>query len=560
MLNRYLSFGFVLLASLLLSCSSGEKAPPNFIFILADDLGYMDIGAYAERLTGTPVGEQYYETPNLDRLVAEGLPFSQAYANQLCAPTRAALLTGKYAGRLGFTTAVPGGTPTYYNKGETPPQGYHPLDVIVHQDRIPTPQALINGRTQTALYSGDRFDQGRNETTLAEALSGYHSAFLGKWHLGGQGASGYQPHNQGFQTIAYFDAGGSPYFNWRDAWNRRELIHPKMDQDSLRMGMAGAPTGKEYLTDDLTNQALHFLDQRANTPEQPFLLYFCHFALHGPIQAKQADIDYFEHKTTKGWNGHKNATYAAMLKSLDESVGALMQKLKDTGMDENTYLVFMSDNGGVDWLISGKDNPPPTSNAPLKGGKATLFEGGVRVPLVFWHKNQIKGGQWSDIPVNCTDLFPTLLDLAGRGSESQEEIDGQSLVPLFEDLTNTKGLYTKDTIYWHYPFNVIVNNPDDGFPLTPHSAIRAGDYKLIYDWHGRLKLYNIPKDQSETHNLASEEPKKTKALFAALMRWMEQNVEEKYLPIPNPNYDPAMEVRDEPFVNLYKAYRAKKGS
>ncbi len=561
---KWISPAFILLAMPLASPSSENNTKPNVVLILADDMGYTDLGAYAERATGTPIDQQFYETPNLDKLVDEGIAFSQAYVCPLCSPTRSSLITGRYAAKIGFMTATGGRAESWYNQGRTPPSGYMAQDVISWKDDIKEERALENGSTLLALPAGTPYDQGRDETTLAEALNehGYRSTFIGKWHLGGHGSKGYEPHDQGFEEIAYYDAGGSHYFNWQKAWDRRNRIHDTMPQEELLIGKSGDPTDEDYLTDDLTVQATRFIENHSETQsEKPFFLYFCHFALHGPLQAKQEDIAHFDAKPTKGWNSHTNATYAAMTRSLDDSVGALVKTLEKVGQLENTLIVFMSDNGGVSWPLNQKtrdDATRPTHNAPLKGGKAMVFEGGIRVPLVFFWKGRLTSNQWVDRAVDCNDIFPTILELAGINPSSyyeqknQPAIDGRSLVSLLRDESEAIASYDRDTFYWHYPYNVIVYNPVDDLPLTPHSAIRQGPYKLIYDWSGRIWLYNVEEDISETRNLAEEQPELAQSLFQRLNDWLDQNVSERYLPTLNPTYNPAKDKRDHPFVDLRK--------
>ncbi|MEQ8556002.1 MAG: sulfatase [Cyclobacteriaceae bacterium] len=548
--NRLL-IPFVILV-LLAGCAEPK---PNIIFILADDFGYMDMQAYAQKITGVDKAEMYYETPNLDRLVAEGNAFSQAYANQLCSPTRASLLTGKYAGRLGFTTATPA-TATYYNQNLPVPEGYFPNDAIYHGDPINIQQAWINGTSNTGLSSGTRFDNGLDEITIAEALSDYHSAFIGKWHVGGHGAKGYQPADQGFDPLAWYDAGGSVYFDWRARWNDKSKNRfPDIPQDQLEVGDAGERSQEKYLTDALTEEALNYIDDRAKNQDQPFFLYFCHFAIHSPYQAKKETIDYFDNKESKGWNGHDDPVYASMIKNLDESTGQILDKLEETGLDENTLIIFMSDNGGIDQDVA--HNGIGTKNTPFVGGKACLTEGGIRVPLVFRWKGKIKPDSWSDIPVDCTDLFPTILDFAGHDLTKYYEgvqIDGQSIMGLVEDPTNVKNTYSKNTHFWHYPFNVIYRSPFDGLPLTPHSAIRKNQFKLIFDWYGRLFLYDIQKDPFEKENLVDEHPEMADALMNELVIWLQENVEDRYFPKRNPDYNPDEESREEVFMNLLEQY------
>ncbi|WP_422083607.1 sulfatase [Ulvibacterium sp.] len=530
---------------------------PNIVFILADDYGIMDTQAYASKVLGISMDSTFYETPNINRLMAEGVSFSQAYANQLCSPTRASIMTGKYAGRLGFTTAMPP-RETYYNQNMDIPDGYYAHDVLEHKDNIKIEQALINATSNSAVPTGTSYDVGRDELSVAEALKDYHSAFIGKWHIGGFGAEGYQPVDQGFEPLAWFDAGGSVYYGWRKQWdNKSKERFPKMPQEQWEIGDSGNTATEAYLTDDLTVQALNYLDKRAKIKEEPFFLYFSHFAVHSPYQGKEDEIAYFERKASKGWNGHKDPVYASMVKGLDRSIGLILDKLKQTGLEENTLVVFMSDNGGIDSKITPRGDG--TENAPFLGGKACLTEGGIRVPLIFRWKGKIKQGQWVDIPVDCTDIYPTLLDIAGYDSEAvtkENSLDGQSIVPLLSDFENLQNSYSKNEHYWHYPFNVIYNSPYEPYPLTPHSAIREGDYKLIFDWYGRLHLYNIGKDPFEKDDLAEQIPDIRDELFKKLMNWLRINVDERYWPAPNPNYNPNKESRDTPFVDLFSEFKA----
>ena len=244
-----------------------------------------------------------------------------------------------------------------------------------------------------------------------------------------------------------------------------------------------------------------------------------------------------------------------MLKRLDASVGRILNTLESAGLDENTLVVFMSDNGGVTYT-----SPVATCNAPFKGGKALHFEGGIRVPLLFRWKGRINGHRWSNVPVDCNDVYPTVLELAGydpRVHYQSGGIDGRSLVPLFDDLKNTAGGYPRETRYWHYPLNVIVKNPEDGLPSAPSSAIRQGDWKLIFDWSGALRLYNIEEDPFEKNELSAAMPDKAKSLFRKLNDWIDANVDVKYTPALNPAYDPTKEARSRPFVDLRRKLLGK---
>jgi len=512
------------------AAGADNRTPPNIVFILADDLGIMDVGAYATRLTERKPGELYYETPNIDRLVEKGVAFSQAYANQLCSPTRAAILTGRIASRLGVTTATPR-PKTYYNEGITPPEGYSPHDAFGHKDKINEEQAWLNAHSNTAVSP--------EIPTLPQVLKTHDCAYIGKWHLGGHGALGQQPRDHGFEEIAYFDAGGSPYFDWRSRWDNRKHYSEKMPQPELLIGTSGEPTGETYLTNDLTVQAPRYLRERAQTLEKPFFLYFAHFSVHTPLQAEQEYVERFEGKDTRGNGGHDNPTYAAMVKHLDDSVREIMKTLEETGLAKNTLVVFSSDNGGVEYT-----DPPATDNFPFKGGKACLYEGGVRVPLVYYMPGRFERA-WCDSPVDCTDFLPTFASLTGN--DVPADLDGLNITGL---LDNPESDAPERTLIWHYPFNVIVKHPDNGLPLTPHSAIRVGDFKLIWDWHGKLELYGVPDDPYEQNDLSAAMPETTGKMFGELCEWLEENVEQRYFPQRNPNYDPAKDERDYPFRDL----------
>jgi arylsulfatase A-like enzyme len=495
-----------------LTLISASAKPPNIVFILADDLGITDINAYARHFTDAKPGELFYETPHLDRLVADGIAFSQSYANQLCSPTRAAILTGRIASRMGVTTATPN-TKTYFNQGMQVPDGYSPHDCYAHHDPIPGKRPWRNAHTNTGLDPAI--------PTWPRILKTHDSAYLGKWHLGGHGVPELMPAAHGFEELAFFDAGGSPYFNWREDWNRTKAHFPTMP-GKFRIGMAGEPSGEEYLTDDQKVRAVRYIESRRGN-DRPFLLYFAPFAVHTPFQAPESEIKRFAAKPQRGHFGRDNATYASMLKQLDAAVGAIRDSLEQTGLAENTVLIFTSDNGGVTYT-----DPPATTNHPFKGGKAMLYEGGVRVPTIVWQPGRFEGGKWCDAVVDCTDFLPTVAQLTSNTPPAG--IDGQSIVPLLE---NPAAAGPERTLIWHYPFNVIVKHPDHGQPLSPHSGIRVGPHKLIWDWHGKLELYHIANDPLEKHDLSRKEPELTARLHQQLKDWLKDNVAPRYFPQRN---------------------------
>ena len=517
----------VLLLSLTLT--RGNETTPNIVFILADDLGITDIGAYARHFNKVNADELFFETPNLDRLAADGIAFSQSYSNQLCSPTRAAILTGRIASRLGVTTATPNSA-TYFNQQRPLPEGHDPHDVIEHKDPIKGTRPWLNATSNTAIDPA--------LPTWPSVIQSHDCAFLGKWHLGGHGVPERQPSAFGFEELAYFDAGGSPYFNWRNEWDRNKPYFNTMP-GKFRIGKSGDPSGKDYLTDDLSDRAVEYIKSRSGKAK-PFVLYFCPFAVHAPFQSPALGIKHFESKAQRGHLGRSNSAYAEMLKRLDQSIGDIRAALESSGLAKNTILIFTSDNGGVTYT-----EPAATTNPPFKGGKACLYEGGVRVPTIVWQPGRFEGGQWCNAVVDCTDFLPTVAELTHN--PAPQGIDGQSLLSL---LNNPKAKGPERTLIWHYPFNVKVNHPDDGEPLSPHSAIRIGDYKMIWNWHGRLELYHIPNDPTESHDLSKEMPELTTKLHDQLKQWLKDHVAPRYMPQPNPKYDAAKDGGPFPFRDL----------
>jgi len=465
-----ISFGLLFLFTTVSSFARvpGAKRPPNIVFILIDDLGWADLGCY---------GSTFHETPRLDRLAAAGMRFNHAYAAApLCSPTRAAILCGKHPARLNLTTYLPG-------RADMPSQKLL--------------QAKINQHLPL------------EEVTLPELLKpkGYRCAHIGKWHLGGPG---FLPEDQGFDVNLGGTAGGSPprpggFFAYQT---------PTLQSRDTT----------EYLTDRLTDEALDFI--QANR-ERPFFLYLAHFAVHIPLQATPHLLAKYEAKAKPGLGlekGQNNPIYAGMLESVDESVGRLVDKLEELGLTRNTIVVFTSDNGGLS--VREGPNTPATSNAPLRGAKGHLYEGGIRVPLIVHWPGTVGPGVVSDVPVNSLDLHPTLLQLAGVERPGNRVSDGVSLVRL---LTGT-GAIEREAMHWHLP-----HYSNQGG--VPSSAVRAGDLKLIeFLEDGRLELYDVTKDVSEARDLSKQLPEETRRLHAMLDRW--RRSVDAQMPTPNPDYDP----------------------
>ncbi|QOV92171.1 sulfatase [Humisphaera borealis] len=455
-----IGFAVALLLFFAPAAQAQTPAKPNVIVFLIDDMGWRDVGCY---------GSKYYETPAIDKLASQGMRFTQAYAACcVCSPTRAALLTGKSPARLGITDWIPGQRP----KGK-------PLNgADIHNE--------------LAL----------SEVTIAEALKadGYVTASIGKWHLGGPE---FYPEKNGFDVnIAGTHKGQPPsYF-------------APYKIDTLPEGPKG-----EYLTDRLTTEAETFID---TNKDKPFFLYFPHFSVHTPIQAKKDLEGKYAAKTTV--DGQNNPAYAAMVDSTDQSVGRVMKKLDDLKLAEKTIVIFTSDNGGLS--MRNAKGLGPTNNEPLRGGKGSPWEGGTRVPLIVRWTGVIKPGVTDATPVISYDFFNTLLDLTGSKSPKAASGDGES----FAAVLKQSGKLARDTIYWHYPHY----HPGGA---TPNSSLRQGDWKLVRFYEdGHRELYNLKDDPYEKNDLAKANPEQTAKLDAVLSAYLKETGAK--MPTANPQFDP----------------------
>lgn len=451
----------LLLTALLLAplaTLQAKQTKPNIVLILADDLGWADLGCY---------GADLHETPHLDRFAQQGVRFTDAYAMSVCTPSRAALLTGKHAARLHMTIWSEGSRSGPKNRKLTEAASLHDLP--------------------------------HTETTLARRLHhvGYLTALVGKWHLGD---ANHYPETHGFDVNVGGTLWGAPHtFFWPYSGSGR---FPEFRYvPHLEFGGSG-----EYLTDRLTAEALRVIDQADG---KPFFLYLAHHAPHTPMEAKAADVRHFEAKLRPGQH-HQNAVYAAMVKSLDDSVGRVLDHLKQRGLEQNTIVIFTSDNGGYIGTERGQ-TMPVTSNAPLRSGKGSLYEGGIRVPLiVHWPGITSSGGECRE-PVVLMDLFHTLTG-ALSGEKSKDPADGMDLGTLLRAPSQT---LSREALYFHYPHY---------YPTTsPVSAVRSGDWKLLeYFEDGRHELYNLKDDLSEKTDLASRMPDKAESLLKQLRHWRAQ--------------------------------------
>ena len=415
---------------------------PNIIFILADDLGWAELGCY---------GNKFNETPNLDKLASQGMKFTEAYAAApVCSPYRAALMTGQYPARVGITDYL------------------RPNDV----KHLST-----------------------DYVTIAEALkrAGYATGIIGKWHLTGyanHGVKEFSPDLHGFDEVIVSEnrgIGAGSYF------------HPYHFNREIEKRLPG----REYLVDRCNLEAVEFIERHK---DGQFFLYLSHYAVHTRLLGKDDLVAKYEKKPGAGKDSRasrNNPHLAAQLESIDEGVGMIMDKLDELALAENTVLIFTGDNGGEDRV---------TSNAPLRAGKSTLYEGGIREALVVRSPGFVKPGSVCNTPTCNIDFYPTLIQLAGCRADQSQHFDGVSIVPL---LNNPKAELGRNTFYWHYPLE------------KPHflggrsaGAIRQGNFKLIEFFDkGQIELYNLANDIGEEHNLAAELPDKVRELQKRLEKW-----------------------------------------
>ena len=461
-------------------CSHAPQKQPNFIFFVVDDLGWSDVGCY---------GSTYYETPNIDKLAADGMKFTDAYAACcVCSPSRSSLMTGKYPARMHITHAIPidgAARLNADNKGTTP---------------LLEPDYCKNMPLE--------------EVTIAEVLksAGYQTGFLGKWHCCWD--KEYFPQYQGFDINIGGNGMGNPgnYFYPYDGKWRMTKNDPWINWNTLPDGKPG-----EYLTDRLTDEAEKFLESHK---DKPFYLNLSHYAVHTPIQAKEEITIKFDAKEKDEIKGHTNAKYAAMIKSVDESLGRVLKKVDELGLTDNTIIIFTSDNGGFGHV---------TSNYPLRGNKGNFYEGGIRVPAIVKWPGVTKPGTVSSTVLIGPDFYPTMLEMAQLPLEPKQHVDGVSFAPVLKG----KPENIRDAVYWHFPHYIGAGHPT---PARPCSVVRSGDWKLIESLEdGSAQLFNLKDDQAETTDLALKMPEKVKILKDMLAQHRkEANVQ---MPGKNPYYN-----------------------
>jgi arylsulfatase A-like enzyme len=404
-------------------------------------------------------GSKSYESPNIDRLAASGMKFTKAYsACTVCSPTRASIMTGKAPARLHLTDWIAG--------QKMPFAKLSPPDWTTH---LPL-----------------------EETTIAEVLkkNGYATGAIGKWHLGA--SEKYAPEHQGFD-----------YYS---------------DQGSNSMPVSATNVNGKG-TKEITDAAVKFINEKKN---KPFFLYLPFYAVHLPLQAPEADVEYFKGKINPK-SAQNNATYAGMVKELDRGVGRIVDKVKELNLASNTLIIFISDNGGL--IGNAAKGNGITSNLPLRDGKGSAYMGGVRVPGIFSWQGKIKPGTTSSEQIISTDLFSTIANIAG--AKETKSVDGNSILPVLMGATLKKPLH--DDLYWHYP-----HYHNGG--ATPYSGILEGNKHLVYFYEtGKKEYYDIGSDISEKNDLYPTHTKEAEALYAKLQAWLAETKAQP--PVPNPKYD-----------------------
>ncbi len=470
----------VLLAPAARALAAEPPQRPNIVFFLADDLGWRDT---------SPGGSTFYETPNIERLAQRGMTFTDAYsASPLCSPTRASILTGHYPGRLRLTTPA-GHMPQVVLDPKLPAAGPPSHKAVTPQTRTRLPNQYV---------------------TIAEVLkqAGYTTGFFGKWHLGREP---YLPEQQGFDVVVGGRHHPGPPGGYFSPWPIDTIPQPR----------AG-----EHITDRIAIEAVDFLrDHR----EEPFFLCFWDYSVHAPFEAKAELIEKYRRKA-KPENPQRNPVMGAMIEPLDDAVGTLLDTLDELRLTEKTIFIFFSDNGGN--MYNVVEGLPPTNNAPLRNGKGSIYEGGVRVPMIVVWPGQTPPGSTNGSIVSSVDFYPTLLEMLDLEQHAPAILDGVSLVPA---LRNT-GPLDRDAIFCHFPHYT----PATG--NLPATSVRQGDWKLIRlhadgeKQTDRLELYNLKDDIGESKNLAASLPDRASQMNALIERHLRYT--QSLVPFPNPAYRP----------------------
>jgi len=478
-----------------------EEVLPNVLIILVDDLGFYDL---------SHTGSEFYETPNIDKLARSAMEFTHGYANSpVCSPARASIMTGQFPSRHGITDWIGARTGEDWRS---------------------------KNRHTRMLPAANKEILPKDHTTLPEALqkAGYKTFLAGKWHLGGEGSL---PEDHGFDVNVGGWEFGSPRGGYFDPYDNPNLENRKPgEQLSMR------------LADETVN---FFRENHPENTQQPVFAFLSFYSVHSPLQtSKQKWQQYRDRADSLGIaeSGFEmgrylpvrkvqdNPIYGGLVDDMDEAVGHVLQGIKDLNLESNTIIIFTSDHGGV-----SSGDAFATSNLPLKKGKGSTFEGGLRVPFFIVVPGMTEPETSSEVPVTVADIFPTLLDLASLSLLPEQHADGVSIAPLL----NGEEIAGRDLI-WHYPH---YSNQDG----RPSGAIRNGDWKLIYDYETEEReLYNLRRDISESKNVASANPEITKQLFNTLMEHFEETG--ALFPSPDANYN---QQAEEAYLERVRENRMK---
>lgn len=491
--------GMAALAPLAAACSQ-QPQQPNIVFFLVDDMGWVDSSVqYGEELY--PYNLRY-NTPNMQRLSERSVVMGNAYAQAVSTPTRISIMTGMNAAHAGITNWTSPYKDTYSDAsggGFSMVDGSTKGDGTICGDALSHPEWNINGISPEPGIPHTQY-----ATPMVRLLrdAGYFTIHVGKAHWAAAGTPGVNPYNQGFCVNVAGTMAGMPrnYQGANNYGNTKELWNEFAVQNLVEY--YGTDT---HLTEALTREALKTLDYPIRN-RKPFYLYMANYATHTPIQPDER----FVQKYRDAGMDEGQARYASMVEGVDKSLGDIMDFLEEKGVADNTIIIFMTDNGG-NAENKQKGGIPHTQNEPLREGKGSCYEGGIRVPMMICWPGRVKPGK-CDVPVICEDLFPTILDMGGvRNYETVQEVDGQDLVPM---ITGGKALDAERPLIFHFPHKW---KPYDLVDIDFLSAVRCGDWKLVYRIaEGRLELYNLKDDIGERHDVSADYPEITARLASTL--------------------------------------------
>lgn len=481
--QKIIPFGMLFLALTAGAQQNKTAERPNIILFLVDDLGWADNSLQMTEKPAPAAG--IYRTPNMERLAKKGMLLTSAYATPVCTPSRISMITGMNAAHHGVVNWT---SPWKNQNTDNPDQQMSParwkMNGLSPVSGIPN---TLQATTFPALL----------------AASGYFTIHVGKAHWGPSGTPGSNPYNLGFMVNISGQSAGHP---------QSYLSEDNYGNIPSKSTIQAVPDLQEYhgsgtfLTDALTQEALKTLEAPIRN-RQPFFLHLSHYAVHVPLMA---DKRFLQRYLDMGLDSAE-AAYATLVEGMDRSLGELMDHLERKQVDRQTLIIFLSDNGGLG-LAPPRGGKAHTHNLPLRSGKGSVYEGGVRVPMIASWPGVIRPGSRSDVPVMVDDLFPTLLEAAGiRDEKALRQADGASIMPLF----NGNGLPPGERAFiWHYPIKWI---PGDGPGINYHSAIRKGDWKMVYNMRtGNKELYNLRQDLGEQRNLSATEQKKLAELSSLL--------------------------------------------